>query len=102
MKIWILLFAIASMQFVVEAKPLKDIDLKNVDILSNIPDDIDTDKLIRILYDFMNNEVSNSKFTSEIKNPNLKILQPGSILDAPVVCNPGYRPDTNEICRPIF
>lgn len=63
MKFYILLFAIASMQFVIDAQPLSDLKKRNVDgelsdILSNIPDDIDTDELIRILHDFMNRDVS--------------------------------------------
>lgn len=61
MKIWIILLAVAALQ-IVNAKSVQDIKLKSdsdlTEILSNIPDDIDTDELIRFLYDIINREVS--------------------------------------------
>ena len=62
MKIWIILLAVAALQ-IVNAKSLNDKQLKRSDseiaeILSNIPEDIDTDELIRFLYDIINREVS--------------------------------------------
>lgn len=62
MKIWIILLAIATLQ-IVTAIPVKDVknfdfDGDLSDILSNIPEDINTDDIIRFLYDIMNREVS--------------------------------------------
>lgn len=78
------------MQFAVDAMPSKSIlnrmnpaegDL--FDIFANLPEDVDPDEILRRLEDIINRDQN-------------------SILDAPVVCGPGYRPNGNNICKPIL
>jgi hypothetical protein len=108
MRIWILLFAIASMQFAVDAMPSKSNILYRkaegdfYDIFSNIPDDVDADEILRRLEDVMNREVRRFAFKSDFDDFKYKNFQPGSILDGPIVCAPGYRPNSNNICKPIL